>query len=190
MKKNKFKLNKRIIEKDTSLQKNTNDINIQIYEKLKAKLKINLKEDIYNKIETMKILKEINDKKLFKLDGYKNFSSFIKNYNLARTQVYAYLTIAEGLNNNLINEESIITKGIMNTYFFLSAKETENKQKTSNLIKSIKLQFKNQDAYNFYKTNSKFTCFLMEKIFTKDKEYIEKTKKDFEKCMTKLKKKT
>ncbi|UPA15836.1 chromosome replication/partitioning protein [Borrelia turicatae] len=51
---------------------------MQTYEKLKAKLKINLQEDIYNKIETMKILKEINDKKLFKLDGYKNFSTFIK----------------------------------------------------------------------------------------------------------------
>ncbi|WP_330730377.1 chromosome replication/partitioning protein [Borrelia turicatae] len=78
IKKNKFKLNKRIIERKNSLQKNINDINMQTYEKLKAKLKINLQEDIYNKIETMKILKEINDKKLFKLDGYKNFSTFIK----------------------------------------------------------------------------------------------------------------
>ncbi|UPA19172.1 chromosome replication/partitioning protein (plasmid) [Borrelia puertoricensis] len=190
MKKNKFKLNKRIIEKNNSLQKNTNDINIQTYEKLKAKLKINLQEDIYNKIETMKILKEINDKKLFKLDGYKNFSTFIKNYNLARTQVYAYLAIAEGLKNNLINEESIIEKGIMNTYFFLSTKETQKKQKTSNLIKSIKLKLKNQDAYNFYKTNQQFTCFLMERIFIQDKEYIKKIKKDFEKSLAKSKKQT
>ncbi|AHH11589.1 chromosome replication/partitioning protein (plasmid) [Borrelia coriaceae] len=185
MQKNKFKLNKRVIEKDNPIKKNTHNINIQIYEKLKEKLKINLKEDIYNKIETMKILKEINDKKLFKLDGYKNFSSFIKNYNLARTQVYAYLTIAEGLKNNLIDEDSIITKGIMNTYFFLSTKETQNKPKTPKLIK---LQFKNQDAYNFYKINPKFTCFLMEQIFTNKKEYIEQTKQDFEQQITKPKK--
>ncbi|UPA07251.1 chromosome replication/partitioning protein (plasmid) [Borrelia anserina] len=127
--KNKFKLNKRIIKKNTTIQTNTSDINMQIYEKLKEKLKINLKEDIYNKIEAMQILKEINDKKLFKLDGYQNFSAFIKNYNLARTQVYAYLTIAEGLKNNLINEESIIEKGITNTYLFLSTKKIQNKKR-------------------------------------------------------------
>ncbi|UPA15840.1 plasmid partition family protein [Borrelia turicatae] len=59
----------------------------------------------------------------------KTLAHLSKNYNLARTQVYAYLDIAEGLKNNLINKESIIEKGIMNTYFFLSTKETQKNKK-------------------------------------------------------------
>ncbi len=48
------------------------------FEFLKNKLKDNVKEDIYNKIEAMYILMEIKNKAYYKLDGYKSFEKFIK----------------------------------------------------------------------------------------------------------------
>ncbi len=52
---------------------------------LKERLTINFQKEIHNKIETMKILKEIKDKEYYKLDGYQNFEMFTRNYKIAKS---------------------------------------------------------------------------------------------------------
>ncbi|WP_210379946.1 chromosome replication/partitioning protein, partial [Borreliella garinii] len=61
------------------------------YNNLKEQLKYNLKGDINNKIQRMKILYEIKEKELYKYDGFKRFNDFIKSFEVAKSQAYRYL---------------------------------------------------------------------------------------------------
>ncbi len=79
---------------------------------LKERLIINFQKEIHNKIETMKILKEIKDKEYYKLDGYQNFEMFTRNYKIAKSQTYKYLRIANAIEEGLAWEKGIIENGI------------------------------------------------------------------------------
>ncbi len=56
-------------------QKNENQRKEE-FEQLITQLKNNIKSEIYNIIDTMKILKKISDKKLYLEGGYKSFKNF------------------------------------------------------------------------------------------------------------------
>uniref|UniRef100_UPI00067F429A chromosome replication/partitioning protein n=1 Tax=Borreliella garinii TaxID=29519 RepID=UPI00067F429A len=126
----KFKYMNIKIQDCINIIKNQNKIEINFDEEkmerflfLKERLVFNFQKEIHNKIETMKILKEIKDKKYYKLDGYQSFEMFTRDYKIAKSQAYEYLRIANAIEEGLIQENDIIEKGIQNSLFFLKDKE-------------------------------------------------------------------
>lgn len=139
---------------------------------LKERLIINFQKEIHNKIETMKILKEIKDKEYYKLDGYQNFEMFTRNYKIAKSQAYEYLRMANAIEEGLVQEKYIIENGIQNSLFFLKDKEGGKVKKSNrNFIRPLRFQLKTEDAYIYYKSKARFTSFLLEKLL-KDKEEL------------------
>lgn len=121
----KFKYMNIKIKDRINISKNQNEIEINFDEEkmerflfLKERLVFNFQKEIHNKIETMKILKEIKDKEYYKLDGYQSFEMFTRNYKIAKSQAYEYLRIANVIEEGLIQENDIIEKGIQNSLFF------------------------------------------------------------------------
>ncbi|MCD2385131.1 permease, partial [Borreliella burgdorferi] len=80
----KIELNKRIlasgIDPDGKKEVITNEDRIAHYNALKDRLKANFRKEIYHKLDSIKILKEIKDNQYYKIDGYKKFDYFIKDY--------------------------------------------------------------------------------------------------------------
>ncbi|WP_418904988.1 chromosome replication/partitioning protein [Borreliella lusitaniae] len=139
---------------------------------LKERLILNFQKEIHNKIETMKILKEIKDKEYYKLDGYPNFEMFTRNYKIAKSQAYEYLRIANAIEEGLVQEKDIVENGIQNSLFFLKDKQgIKVKKSNRNFVKPLRFQLKTENAYMYYKSKSKFTSFLLEKLL-KDKEEL------------------
>ncbi len=69
-----IKINDRVIsKKEIKKELSNKDEILKHYNLLKERLKSNFQKEIYNKIESMKILKEIKDNEYYKLDGYKSF---------------------------------------------------------------------------------------------------------------------
>ncbi len=158
------------------------------YNKLKEKLNINFQKEIYCKLEAMKVLKEIKDKEYYKLDNYSSFDDFAKDYRLARTQTYKYLKIATAIEEGLIEEKYVIKNGINDTICLLKTKESPNLKKSNqNPIKPLRFQLKKEEAYFFYKKNSKLTSFLLEKIFFEEKDFLLKKIEEFETSRSKQK---
>ncbi|AFI32089.1 chromosome replication/partitioning protein [Borrelia crocidurae] len=173
-----IKLNKRTLD-DSNITEHEKVL--VHYSKLKEKLIINFKDEIYNKIETMKILKEIKDKGYYKLDGYKTFINFILNLNLAKTQVYNYLKIATAMEEGLINDDFVLKNGFNQTLFFIKNRESKTiKKSRQNLIKPLRFQLKNKESYDFYKKNAKFASFVMDKLFLSKKDLLEEFLHEFE----------
>ncbi|WNZ72067.1 chromosome replication/partitioning protein (plasmid) [Borreliella garinii] len=178
-----IKINDRVIAKEeTKKNLNNKEEIIEHYNTLKTQLKSNLQQGVYSKIENMKILKEIKDNEYYKLDGYKNFNSFIKDYKLAKTQTYCYLRIAQAIENGVIEEPFLLENGIKETIIFLRNSNSEKiKKSKQNLIKPLRFQLKKQESYDFYKKNAKFTSFMMDEIFENQKEFLNRLMKKYEK---------
>ncbi|ASJ27746.1 chromosome replication/partitioning protein [Borrelia turicatae] len=178
-------INARDLNNDkNSILLTNDDINVSDDQKrfklLKSKLKDNIKDDIYNKIEAMHILREIKEKEYYKLDGYKSFSQFIKDYKLAKSQAYSYLRIASAIQDGILKEEYLVENGFRQSLSFLAEKEsTSIKKSRVNSIKPLRFQLKNQDSYAFYKQNAKFTNFLMDELFKDKKDLLEEFMKKF-----------
>ncbi|ETZ17828.1 putative plasmid partition protein [Borrelia duttonii CR2A] len=159
---------------------NIND-NQKRFALLKSKLKDNIKDDIYNKIEAMHILREIKDKEYYKLDGYKSFSRFIKDYKLAKSQAYSYLRIASAIQDGILKEEYLIDNGFRQSLSFLMEKESKNLKKSKiNPVKPLRFQLKNQDSYNYYKKNAKLTGFILDKLFLEKQNLLKEFVREFE----------
>lgn len=170
-------------KKNSILNKN-NDIHSfddkERFEFLKNKLKDNVKEDIYNKIEAMYILMEIKNKAYYKLDGYKSFEKFIKDYKLARSQAYTYLKIAGAIKEGLLKQEYLVENGFRQSILFLiNSKNAVGKNPNQSLKKFLRLQLKNQESYFFYKKNHKFTEFFLDKVFLDKKDWINQIMEEF-----------
>ncbi|MCD2401633.1 chromosome replication/partitioning protein [Borreliella bissettiae] len=177
-----IEISDRIIVKE-EIKKNLNnkDEIIEHYNVLKTHLKSNLQQGIYSKIENMKILKEIKDKKYYKLDGYKSFDAFIKDYKLAKTQTYCYLRIALAIENGVIEEPFLLENGIKETILFLRNSNSEKVKKSKqNPIKPLRFQLKKQESYDFYKKNAKFTAFILEELLENQKDFLNKLLKKYE----------
>ncbi|WP_420025498.1 chromosome replication/partitioning protein (plasmid) [Borreliella yangtzensis] len=150
------------------------------YNSLKEKLKINSKKEIYCKLETLKILKEIKDNEYYKLDGYKSFEAFSKDYRLARAQVYNYLKIASAIEDGIIQEEFLIKNGILETLIVLRNKDSKTiKKSKQNPIKPLRFQLKSKKSYEFYKSNAKFTGFLLDELFESQRDLVNKLLKRY-----------
>ncbi len=170
--------------------KNQKQIEINCYEDkmerflfLKERLIINFQKEIHNKIETMKILKEIKDKEYYKLDGYQNFEMFTRNYKIAKSQAYEYLRIANAIEEGLVQEKYIIENGIQNSLFFLKDKEGgEVKKSNRNFIRPLRFQLKTENAYIYYKSKARFTSFLLEKLLKDKEELLNDIMKEYKEC--------
>ncbi|ACO38379.1 putative plasmid partition protein (plasmid) [Borreliella burgdorferi 29805] len=170
--------------------KNQKQIEINCYEDkmerflfLKERLIINFQKEIHNKIETMKILKEIKDKEYYKLDGYQNFEMFTRNYKIAKSQAYEYLRIANAIEEGLVQEKYIIENGIQNSLFFLKDKEGgEVKKSNRNFIRPLRFQLKTENAYIYYKSKARFTSFLLEKLLKDKEELLNEIMKEYKEC--------
>ncbi|WP_418909658.1 chromosome replication/partitioning protein (plasmid) [Borreliella lanei] len=150
------------------------------FELLKNKLKDNIKEDIYNKIEAMYILMEIKNKAYYKLDGYKSFEKFIKDYKLARSQAYTYLKIAGAIKEGTLKQEYLVENGFRQSILFLMNSENAMGKKPNQSSKRLlRVQLKNQESYFFYKKNCKFTEFFLDRVFLDKKSWIDQIMKEF-----------
>ncbi|MGF7102074.1 chromosome replication/partitioning protein [Borreliella kurtenbachii] len=150
---------------------------------LKERLIINFQKEIHNKIETMKILKEIKDKEYYKLDGYQNFEMFTRNYKIAKSQAYEYLRMANAIEEGLVQEKYIIENGIQNSLFFLKDKEGGKVKKSNrNFIRPLRFQLKTENAYIYYKSKARFTSFLLEKLLEDREELLNEIMKEYKEC--------
>ncbi|MCD2332786.1 chromosome replication/partitioning protein [Borreliella americana] len=145
------------------------------YENYKHSLRKSMLNDIENKIKIMEILHNIKTKKLYRIDGYVSFDMFIKKFLISKTQAYLYLKIYEKVLKGDISVKEIRDKGMIGIYRNIKSKESNNK----NSIKPLRISFKRQDSYAFYKRNSNFIEYLLDKIFSNDKDYLEKVLKEY-----------
>ncbi|UPA17508.1 chromosome replication/partitioning protein (plasmid) [Borrelia coriaceae] len=149
------------------------------YENYKHALKKSMVNDIENKIQIMEILYNIKDKKLYRIDGYESFNSFIKGFLIAKTQAYLYLKVYEEVLKGCLSIKEIKDKGMIEVYRNIKAKEMNNKKSKQNTIKPLRFQLKSQASYDFYKKNAKFTGFLLDKLFATDRKYLDKLLKEY-----------
>ncbi|AYE36788.1 permease (plasmid) [Borrelia turcica IST7] len=173
----KIEVNKRNLAKEL-----TEEEQVYIhYNKLKEKLKVNFQREIFCKLEAMKVLKEIKDNEYYKLDNYTTFDDFAKDYRLARTQTYKYLKIATAIEEGIVEEKYVINNGINGTMFLLRDKEGQTiKKSKQNPLKPLRFQLKCPEAYSYYKQKAKFTSYLLERIFSEEKEFLTKIENDYE----------
>ncbi|WPM06334.1 chromosome replication/partitioning protein (plasmid) [Borreliella sinica] len=176
-----MKLNKKI-EIVKRVELNENEIKKtreSIYFRLKEQLKILIKEESYNKIETARILKEINDNKYYVIDKYKSFNQFIKDYNIAKTTVYRYIKLAIGIDNGKINYELIYKKGINYAIQILEDAEMKPTKKCV-FNKSFKLKIKDEKSFDFYKSNTDFVSFLLKELYYDNQKLLTAIKNKYD----------
>ncbi|AAF07674.1 chromosome replication/partitioning protein [Borreliella burgdorferi] len=177
--KNKMIITKRIdIKENMSKMESLEEIHKEEYLRLKDKLKTLTTDDIYNKIETAKILNAINQKKLYILDGYKNFYSFLADFKIAKSQAYKYIKIVSGVEKGIIDYNFIANNGIEKTIKQLESNNVIKKSR-QNPIKPLRFQLKKQESYDFYKKNGKFTGFLLEELLESQTDLINKLLKKY-----------
>lgn len=171
----KIIINDRIVRNTTYI--NTKERDKKEYELLKNELKNRIEDDIRNKINTMKILLKIRCGKLYILDGYKKFEDFIFDFKIARAQAYKYIKIAKLIFEGKLEEIDIIENGIDKTLFNLM-KNKKIKSK-ANLITPLRVRLETQEACDFYKMNPKFTNYLLEDFYQKNKEQLIKKLEEY-----------
>ncbi|KEO61968.1 chromosome replication/partitioning protein [Borreliella garinii] len=163
---------------DKSQNSNNNqDENLIIYNDLKDQLKLNLKDDIDNKIQRMKILYKIKQKELYKYDGFKSFEQFIKSFIIAKTQAYTYLKVYEKVLEGVISIDKIKEVGFNSIYHAIQKQgiskinqENINKNNKENI--PIRILIKDNELYDFCKKDTKRVYFILKEIFKNKKDIL------------------
>ncbi|ACN53008.1 chromosome replication/partitioning protein [Borreliella valaisiana] len=177
-----LKINKRISENNLNyiLDHRNENQRKEEFEQLITQLKNNIKSEIYNIIDTMKILKKISDKKLYLEGGYKSFKNFLSDFKLAKTQSYEYIKLANAIETGLLEENFITNNGIRASIRYIKSKTNGAiKKSKQNPIKPLRFQLKSQESYDFYKSNTRFTSFMMDEIFKNQKDFLNKLLKRY-----------
>ncbi len=178
-----LKINKRISENSLNyiLDQSNENQRKEEFEQLITQLRNNIKSEIYNIIDTMKILKKINDKKLYVEGGYKSFKNFLSDFKLAKTQSYEYIRLATAVETGLLEENFITSNGIRASIRYVKNKTGGIiKKSKQNSIKPLRFQLKSQESYDFYKSNANFTNFMMNEIFENQKDFLNKLFKRYQ----------
>ncbi|MCD2332634.1 chromosome replication/partitioning protein [Borreliella americana] len=164
------------IDKSQNLS-NNQDENLMIYNGLKDQLRLNLKDDIDNKIQRMKILYEIKQKELYKYDGFKSFEQFIKSFIIAKTQAYTYLKVYEKVLEGIVSIDKIKEVGFNSVYNAIQKQglseinqEDVNKNNKKNV--PIRILIKDYELYDFCKKDIKRVYFILEEIFKNKKDIL------------------
>ncbi|AHH07017.1 hypothetical protein BCD_0951 (plasmid) [Borrelia crocidurae DOU] len=177
-----LKINKRISNNNVNyiLDKNDENQRKEEFDHLVKQLKNNIKSEIYNIIDTMKVLKKINDKKLYIEGGFKSFKDFLSEFKLAKTQSYEYIKLATAIETGLLEEDFITLNGIRASIRYIKTKTNGIiKKSRQNPIKPLRFQLKNQESYDFYKKNAKLTGFILDRLFLGKKDWLEEFIKEF-----------
>ncbi|WP_418906366.1 chromosome replication/partitioning protein (plasmid) [Borreliella tanukii] len=149
------------------------------YKSYKEQLRRITIDDIDNKIKTMKILYKIREKKLYLIDGYKKFEDFLSEFIISRSQAFLYLKIYRKVLDGSVSISDIKEKGLKGVYRNILNTEIKEDKSRQNPIKPLRFQLKSKESYDFYKTNSKFTGFLLDKLFNNEKEIIKRIMKEY-----------
>ncbi|WP_373584864.1 chromosome replication/partitioning protein [Borreliella afzelii] len=163
---------------DKSQNSNNNqDENLIIYNNLKDQLKLNLKDDIDNKIQRMKILYKIKQKELYKYDGFKSFEQFIKSFIIAKTQAYTYLKVYEKVLEGVISIDKIKEVGFNSIYHAIQKQgvleiNQENINKNNKENTPIRILIKDNELYDFCKKDTKRVYFILKEIFNNKKDIL------------------
>ncbi|AWG43383.1 chromosome partitioning protein (plasmid) [Candidatus Borreliella tachyglossi] len=163
----------RRVDLDACEVRTLNQTREERYLKLKEKLKILIKEESYNKIETARILKEINESKYYALDGYKSFTGFIKSYKIAKTSVYRYIKLVTGIDSGKIDYDMILHRGVDYAIRVLENSNIIDKSNV-NSLKPLRFQLDDEESFLFYKSNIKFASFLLKEIYKNEREVFHK----------------
>ncbi|WP_151074398.1 chromosome replication/partitioning protein [Borreliella turdi] len=164
------------IDKGQNLN-NNQDENLIIYNDLKDQLKLNLKDDIDNKIQRMKILYKIKQKELYKYDGFKSFEQFIKSFIIAKTQAYTYLKVYEKVLEGIISIDKIKEVGFNSIYHTIQKQgvseiNQENINKNNKENTPIRILIKDNELYNFCKKDTRRVYFILKEIFKNKKDIL------------------
>lgn len=162
---------------DKSQNLNSQDENLIIYNDLKDQLKLNLKDDIDNKIQRMKILYEIKQKELYKYDGFKSFEQFIKSFIIAKTQAYTYLKVYEKVLEGVVSIDKIKEVGFNSIYHTIQKQglleiNQEDMNKNNKESTPIRILVKDDELYDFCKKDTKRVYFILEEIFKNKKDIL------------------
>lgn len=124
-------------------------------------------------------MKEINDNKYYVIDKYRSFDHFIKDYNLAKTTVYRYMKLAIGIDSGKINYELILKKGM---YYAIQILENNGciSSPKNILNRSFKIKIKDEKSFNFYKSNTNFTSFLLKELYYNNQELLTNIKNKYD----------
>ncbi|WP_210376661.1 chromosome replication/partitioning protein [Borreliella valaisiana] len=164
------------IDKSQNLN-NSQDENLIIYNDLKDQLRLNLKDDIDNKIQRMKILYEIKQKELYKYDGFKSFEQFIKSFIIAKTQAYTYLKVYEKVLEGVVSIDKIKEVGFNSIYHAIKKQglleiNQEDMNKNNKENAPIRILVKDNELYDFCKKDTKRVYFILEEIFKNKKDIL------------------
>ncbi|WP_210376683.1 chromosome replication/partitioning protein [Borreliella valaisiana] len=149
------------------------------YKSYKDQLRRITIDDIDNKIKTMKILYKIREKKLYLIDGYKKFEDFLSEFIISRSQAFLYLKIYKKVLDGSVSINDIKEKGLKGVYRNILNTEIKDDISRQNTIKPLRFQLKTKESYDFYKSNSKFTGYLLDKLFNNEKEIIKRIMKEY-----------
>ncbi|AAC66086.1 chromosome replication/partitioning protein [Borreliella burgdorferi] len=156
------------------------------YNNLKEQLKYNLKDDINNKIQRMKILYEIKQKELYKYDGFARFNDFIKSFEVAKSQAYRYLKIYQKVLEGKVSIDKIKEVGFKAILRDIKAKDSLNEDNHSesegaNESIPIRILVKDKELYNFCKQDTKRLYFIIEKIYKEKRDVLSELIIEYEK---------
>ncbi|WP_024653053.1 chromosome replication/partitioning protein [Borrelia persica] len=161
--------------------KDSNKTREERYLELKEKLKVLIREESYNKIETARIFKEINESKYYALDGYKSFASFIKSYKIAKTSIYRYIKLATGIDSGKIDYDLILNRGVDYAIQVLENGNFISKNGTT-FLKSLRFKLDDEESFSFYKSNIKFASFLLQEVYKNEKDFFYKMQDKYIRC--------
>ncbi len=90
------------------------------------------------------------------------------------------MKIANAIESGVIEEQYVLDNGFRSILSVLKDKESPALKKSKqNPIKPLRFQLKKQESYEFYKSNAKFTGFLLDKLFSDEKEMIKRIMKEY-----------
>lgn len=165
---------------------NNQDKELRNYNELKEQLKLNLKSDINNKIQRMKILYEIKQKELYKYDGFARFNDFIKSFEVAKSQAYRYLKIYQKVLEGKVSIDKIKEVGFKAILRDIKAENFLNEDNHSesegdNESIPIRILVKDKELYNFCKQDTKRLYFIIEKIYKEKRDVLSELIIEYEK---------
>lgn len=106
----------------------------------------------------------IKNKAYYKIDGYKSFEKFIKDYKLDRSHAYTYLKIAGAIKEGSLKQEYLVENRFRQSILFLmNSQNSSKKTSNQNSKKFLRLKLKNQESYFFYKKTMNLQSFLDKK---------------------------
>ncbi|AAF07695.2 chromosome replication/partitioning protein [Borreliella burgdorferi] len=157
---------------DTNLDKN-----LMVYKDLKEQLKLNLSNEIDTKIQRMRILYEIKTRKLYKYDGFKSFSQYLKTFVVAKTQAFFYLKLYSKILEGSISIDTIKELGFENIKKHIFKKKSfdfnnNNKSKLDNKNISIRIFMRDKELYEFVKQDIKRASYIFKELFQNRKDVL------------------